>query len=216
MKQNMIPDWARADYELSLQTIVETEEGISSKYIITNPQGVSAILPGKLPCNGFHFIGLIMMAPLFIFMVLCIFFPIIVLQSEWNSATTPFVAISGSLVLLWALLKVFQMMIKNRDLFPLRYFVTLSEQGLAMHFASWHFPAKPCKVALQWKNVQFIETASRIYLLGLLHGALIVRTLEIVSSNGDRVLIPFRPKSNDSFSEDVLKLIREKAPAIKT
>lgn len=216
MKQKPILDWVRADYESALQQIEETDEAIPPKHIIGNPQGVTAILPGGLPGNGFHFIGIIMMAPLFIFMALCILFPIVVLQSEWNSATTPFVAISGSLVLLWALFKVLQMMIKNRDLFPLRYFVTFSKQGVAMHFARWHYPTKPGKVALQWKDVDSIETTSRVYLLALLHGTLNVRTLEIVSNKGERVLIPFRPKSKDSFSEDVMKLIREKAPAIKT
>ena len=212
MNQKSIPDWARADYESAFQQIEETDEGM---HIINSPQGVTALLPGGLPGNGFHFIGIIMMAPLFIFMALCIFFPIIVLQSEWNSATTPFVAISGSLILLWALLKVLQMMIKNRDLFPLRYFVTLSEQGIAMHFARWNFPDKPGTLTIQWKDAQVIESKSRVYLLALLHGGLNVHTLEIVSSNGDRVIIPFRSKSNDGFSEDVRKLIREKAPAIE-
>jgi hypothetical protein len=212
MKQKPIPDWARADYKSALKMIEETDEG---NHILNSPQGVTAILPGGLPGNGFHFIGIIMMAPLLIFMALCIFFPIIVLQSEWNSATTPFVAISGSLVLLWALLKVLQMMIKNRDLFPLRYFVTLSDQGIAMHFAGWHFPAKPGKIAIQWKDVDSIETTSRVYLLALLQGALNVRTLEIVSSNGDRVLIPFRPKSAEHFAEKIQALIRGKAPAIE-
>jgi hypothetical protein len=212
MNQKSIPDWARADYESALQQIEEADEGM---HILNGPQGVTAILPGGLPGNGFHFIGIIMMAPIFIFIALCVFFPIIVLQSEWNSATTPFVAISGSLVLLWALLKVFQMMIKNRDLFPWRYFVTLSDQGIAMHFARRHFPAKPGKMAIQWKDAHVMESKKRVYILALLRGGLNVHTLEIVSGNGDRVIIPFRSKSNDDFSEDVRKLIRKKAPAIE-
>ena len=212
MKNISAPDWACADYESALEQIAETDEDSSPRFIHGNPQGVTAILPGGLPCNGFHFIGIIMLAPLFVFMLLCILFPIIVLQSEWNSATTPFVAITGSLVLLWAQLKVLQMMIKNHDLFPLRYFVTLSEQGIAMHFENWHFPGNKSHVAIPWKEAKSIQTGKRVYLLALLNGRIIVPSLEIVSHNGDRVLIPFAPSCKDNA--DVLKLIRGKAPKI--
>jgi hypothetical protein len=156
-----------------------------------------------------------MMAPLLLFIILCILFPIIVLQSEWNSVTTPFVAISGSLVLLWALLKVLRMMLKNRDLFPLSYFVTLGEKGLAMHFARWHFFAKYSKTALQWQDVQSVETTSRFYFPAALVGYFNVKTLEIVSRNGDRIIIPFRQKSAEHFAEEVLALVRKKAPTIE-
>jgi hypothetical protein len=155
------------------------------------------------------------MAPLLLFMILCILFPAVVLQSEWNSVTTPFVAISGSLVLLWALLKVLRMMLKNRDLFPLSYFITLSHQGIAMHFARWQFPARRGKIVIQWPDVQSIETTSRLYLPAVLLGCFNVKTLEVVSNNGDRVIIPFRQNSAEHFAEEVLALIREKAPTIE-
>jgi hypothetical protein len=215
MKQNSSPDWAHADYQRVLMKVENIDADLPPPNIIGDAQDVMAILPGGLPCNSFHFIGLIMMAPLILFMVLCVLFPVIVLQSEWNSVTTPFVAISGSLVLLWTLLKVFRMMLKNRDLFPLTYFVTLGEKGLAMHFARWHLFTKCSKTAIPWQDVRSAETTSRFYFPAALVGYFNVKTLEIVSSNGDRVIIPFRQKSAEHFAEEVLALVREKAPTIE-
>ncbi len=208
MKESL--DWAKKDFESGSDHLSDHEEEARSQTILRTGDGVTVVLPFGLPGLGIRLHGFIMLAPILLFMVLLLWFPAIVFRAEWESATTPVVVTAGCVVLFWALARVLQLMSKNRDLFPRRYFVTLGERGIAMHFSRLHFPAGRAKPAISWRDAASIETCSRVYFPAWFLGIPRVETLEVVSKDGAQVKIPFGRLKDRRVLDEVADLIRGK------
>ena len=103
-------------------------------------------------------------------------------------------------------------MLKNRELFPRCYFVTLGNRGIAMHFTRLHFPFhRPC-MSISWKHIQSVKKDSYAFMPVLFFGTLRVTTVEVVSSTGEKVIIPFRLAGEKALAtaEQIERLIRQK------
>ncbi len=191
-------NWAEQDIEEAIKYISEHEVEAKSATILDTDHGITILLPQGLPAYGAHFIGIFMMAPILLFMAILIFFTI---QILWSGA-----GLSGSSVLLtllclllfWALTKILQLMMKNRDLFPRRYFATLGSTGVTMHFSRFQFPLNPPRMAIRWTDIKLIERSKSFFLPGLFCGNPITTTIAVNASNGEQVLIPFRLPENQS------------------
>lgn len=115
------------------------------------------------------------------------------------------------LALLWGLGRVFQMVTRNRDLFPIKYFSTLGAQGVAMHFSRFHFPLRDPQARLDWDEVASVQKITGIFIPAWFHGRFHIPLLEIRSLKGKTVVIPIVQLSHQEQDlRNIEKLIQEK------
>ncbi|MCH8313655.1 MAG: hypothetical protein IID17_11790, partial [Nitrospinae bacterium] len=146
------------------------------------------------------------------FMLILTVFPIQILWSGKGLSTTSIILILTCLILFWGLTKVFQLMLKNRELFPRCYFVTLGQRGIAMHFNRLHFPFHRSRLSIKWKDIKLVKKFSHAFMPVLFLGALRVTTVEVVSFTGEKVIIPFRLTGEKALvtAEEIQRLIYQK------
>ncbi len=183
-------NWTSKNYDHADAYIVEHEEETQTHAIIDCGEGIHAILPKGLPALKIRFHGLFMIAPLPLLMACVIFLPLSGFLGEWEVNGTTLGISLLCLLMLAGLMRVILMMLNNRDMFPRAYFVTLSPEGLAMHFSRIHFPAGNPKAFIAWKDVESVQRASRCFLPALLLGRPTVPVLQITSRHGPVVTIP--------------------------
>jgi hypothetical protein len=185
-------NWAEQDIDRGINYLSGNELEATENTILTAGDDLLILLPTGLPAVGANVVGMFMMAPLLLFMLVLTLFPIQILWSANSLSLTPVILVLLCLSLLWGLSKVFQLMLRNRDLFPRCYFVTLGARGIAMHFTRLHFPVqRPC-MSIAWKDIQGVKKNTLAFMPFYFFGFLRATTVDVVSSSGDKVIIPFR------------------------
>lgn len=182
--------WVSKDYDHAEAYIADHEEETQTCAVIDCGQGIHALLPKGLPALAIRFQGLFMIAPLPLLMACVIFLPLSGFLGEWEVNPTT-LGISILCLLMFAgLMRVILVMLKNRDMFPRKYFVTLGPEGLAMHFSRIHFPATHPRAFIAWKDVQSVERTSSFFFPAMLLGRPTVPALRIVSRHGPVITVP--------------------------
>ena len=188
-------NWASKYYDQADDFIAEHEEETQTSAVIDCGKGVHAILPKGLPALKIRFHGLFMIAPLPLLVACVIFLPLSGFLGEWEvNATTLGISLL-CLLMLAGLMRVILFMLKNRDMFPRKYFTTLGPEGIAMHYSRIHFPAANPKTSIAWKDVESVQSASCFFLPALMLGRPTVPALQIVSRQGPVVTLPMNLSS---------------------
>lgn len=187
------PDWAATDYAAGWEHILHHEEEIRTSPLLDAGNGLTVVVPRGLPACKVHWTGGFMLAPLVVFMVTVAVFPVLGFSTRWEAGPVPVGITLGCLLLFLGLAGVLQLMVKNRDLFPRYYFVTLGTRGVAMHFSRFHFPWKDPRTALSWRDVVSVERTRLLFPPALLVGRLLLPALRVVGPNRETVEIPFPP-----------------------
>jgi hypothetical protein len=205
-------NWAEQDIDRGMSYLEDHEQEATESTILTAGDDTKILLPTGLPAFGANVMGMFMMAPLILFMLILTVFPLQLLWSG-NALTQNLIfLILLSFALLWGVTKVFRLMLKNRDLFPRCYFVTLGARGIAMHFTRLHFPFNlPC-LSITWKDIQTVQKNTTAFMPVLFLGALRVTTVDVVASNGEKIIIPFRLSDEKAIAtaEQIEQLIDQK------
>jgi hypothetical protein len=185
-------NWAEMDIDRGIVYLEDHELEATDTTVLSAGDELQILLPTGLPAFGANVVGMFMMAPLLLFMLFLILFPIQILWSETSPSTASMGLILVGLALLWGLTKVLQLMLKNRELFPRCYFVTLGARGMAMHFTRLHFPFHRPRMSMTWKEIQAVKKNTHAFMPFLFLGALRVTTVDVVSSTGEKIIIAFR------------------------
>lgn len=205
-------NWAEQDIDMGISYLANHEQEALENTILTTKDDTRILLPTGLPALGANVVGMFMMAPLLLFMLVLTLFPLQIFWSAKELSLIPIILILLCLALLWGLIKVLQLMLRNRDLFPRCYFVTLGAGGVAMHFTRLHFPFHRPRRSIAWKDIQTVKKNSHAFMPVLFFGTLRVPTIDVVSSTGDKIIIPFRLQEDKAFTtaNQIEQLIRQK------
>jgi len=205
-------NWAEQDIERGISYLADHEQEATDSTILTTGDGHRILLPTGLPAYGANIVGMFMMAPILLFMLVLTLFVLQIFGSGKILSTVSMVLILLCLALLLGLTRILRLMLKNRDLFPRCYFVTLGHRGIAMHFTRLHFPIHRPRMSIAWKDIQTVKKDSHTFMPVLFLGALRITTIDVVSSTGEKIIIPFRPtgKKAAATAEMIEKLIRQK------
>jgi len=201
------PHWSQTDRHRAQEYIAEAP----STLWLDCQNGLVAVRPHGWSALGMRFHGGFMLAPLPILTAL-ILMMFIVVSSRYGlgSGITLGVGVFF-LALLWGLGRVFQMLTRNRDLFPIKYFSTLGAQGVAMHFSRFHFPLRDPQARLDWDEVTSVQKITGIFIPAWFHGRFHIPLLEIRSLKGKTVVIPIVQLSHQEQDlRNIEKLIQEK------
>ncbi len=202
------PDWPKSDYNTAWSFIEENEAEASQNSILDCGKGVTAILPLGLPALGIRLHGVIMIAPIVLFMLCAALVPVFILTGEARFTATGFAIGLGSLGLAWGLSRVAKMVLNQRELFPRKYFVTLGHDGVAMHFSKLHFPFRSSRAAIRWKDVESIQPEPLFFPTALFTGKASVPSLRIRSRQGASVTVP--AFTNPDTFHEIQALLRSK------
>ena len=205
-------NWAEKDIDRGMSYLADHEQEAADATILPVDGDTRILLPTGLPAFGANVVGMFMMAPLLLFMLVLTLFPILILWTGNSLSTTSIILVLLCLALLWGLTKVFRLMLKNRELFPRCYFVTLGARGVAMHFTRLHFPFHRPSMSIMWKDIQAVKKNTAAFIPVLFLGALRVTTIDVVSLNGEKVIIPFRLPEEKALAtaEQIERLIGQK------
>ena len=212
MKTKLIRDWISEDFETAKDYLENHEEETKISAVMDTGKGVTVVLPAGFPALKPHFIGVFMMAPLFLFMLILALLPVMGFLGRWGFEITPLMVTFGCGVLFWGLTQVVKLMLKNRELFPIEYFVTLGTHGISMHFSHFHFPWKNPRAAIPWREAESVQPAQIISFPALFMGIRRTLSLEITSNRGERVRIPLGHSGENSLAaaRKVESMVREK------
>jgi hypothetical protein len=202
-------DWPTKNYETALSYIVEHEDEAASNIILPVDKGITAIL--GLPLYGAGFYGIFMLSPIILFMLVTTYFMIVILTADSMEMQSQILYSGGCFFMLWALGKAMQLLISTRELFPRKYFTTLSVKGISSHYSKLHFPFHS-KVTLAWGDVETTHVYRSLFLAGIFAGFLKAQIVEITSKNGDILKIPFHAPSDQAISvaDTIVDLINQK------
>ena len=202
-------DWPTKDYQTALSHIVEHENEAASRIILPVDKGITAVL--GLPLYGSGFYGIFMLSPIILFMLVTSYFMLVILNTDSMEMQTQVLFSGGCLFLLWALGKALQFLISTRDLFPRKYFTTLSAKGISSHYSKLHLPFHS-QVTLNWNDVKSTCAYQSFLPAGLFAGFFKVHIVEITSKRGDILKIPFHISSDQaiSVSDAILNLVNHK------
>jgi len=192
-------NWNEKDYNTAWDFLLDNEALAKKQILLDTEKGVSVILPSGLPGLGMRFVGFFMAAPILTFMATLFLFPFIILGAPWAWGPLSFVIFLLAFIMLLGLAWVLKLMMNNRDLFPRTYYITLGENGIAMHYARWQKPWGPVNVAIPWKQVRTIHTQRTLFLPALFLGTPRVSTLQVLSKNGDKIEIPYQSSQDASL-----------------
>ncbi|MFT4577440.1 MAG: hypothetical protein ACI8PD_001803 [Nitrospinales bacterium] len=190
-------DWTTKDYETTLSYIVEHEDEAASNIILPMDKGITAIL--GLPLYGAGFYGIFMLSPIILFMLVTTYFMLVILTADSMEMQTQILFSGGCFFMLWALRKALQLLISTRELFPRKYFTTLSAKGISSHYSKLHLPFHS-KVTLAWNDVESTRDYQSLFLAGIFAGFLKAHIVEITSKSGDILKIPFHAPSDQAIS----------------
>jgi hypothetical protein len=202
-------DWPTKDYQTALSYIVKYEDKAALNIILPVDQSITAVL--GLPLYGAGFYGIFMLSPIILFMLVTSYFMFVTLNADSIQMQTQIFFSGGCFFLLWALGKALQLLISSRDLFPRKYFTTLSAKYVSSHYSKLHFPFHS-QVTFDWDEVKSTRAYQSFLLAGLFAGFLKVHIVEITSKSGDILKIPFHIPSGQaiSISDAILDLVNQK------
>jgi len=202
-------DWPIKDYQTALSYIVEHEDEAALNIILPVDQSITAVL--GLPLYGAGFYGIFMLSPIILFMLVTSYFMFLIINADSMEMQTQILFLGGCFFLLWVLGKALQLLISTRDLFPRKYFTTLSAKGVSSHYSKLHFPFHS-QVTFDWDDVESTRAYQSFLLAGLFAGFLKVHIVEITSKRGDILKIPFYIPSGQaiSVSDTILDLVNQK------
>ncbi|GJL77889.1 MAG: hypothetical protein NPINA01_08780 [Nitrospinaceae bacterium] len=205
-------NWAEKDIDRGIKYLADHETEAKAETVLATEEDITILLPSGLPAFGANISGIFMMAPLLLFLLILILFPIRILSSTRGLPITTVVLSVLCLLFAWGLTKAIQLMLKNRDLFPRCYFVTLGNQGIVMHFSRLQFPLQASRLAIEWREIQTVRRGRSLFIPALLFGNPWVTSLEVISKGGDKILIPFRLSSEklQATQEKIESLISQK------
>ncbi len=206
------PHWSQTDRARAQESLEDTPLApwVDCK------DGLVAVCPQGWPALGMRFHGAIMLAPLPVLMAAVLMMLVRLLREGgvW-SATTLGVTLF-LLVLLFGLARAFQMLTRTRELFPIKYFVTLGTQGAAMHFSRFHFPFRDPKTRLEWTEVESAQRTTGFFFPTWLTGRFRIPMLEIRSAAGQSIVIPIlQRRQQEQDMRTIEKLFREKTNRVK-
>jgi hypothetical protein len=202
-------DWPTKDYQTALSYIIEHEDEAALNIILPVDQSITAVL--GLPLYGAGFYGIFMLSPIILFMLVTFYFMFVILNVDSMEIQTQILFSGGCFFLLWALRKALQLLISTRDLFPRKYFTTLSAKGVSSHYSKLHLPFHS-QVTLDWNDVEATRAYQSFLLAGFFAGFFKVHIIEITSKRGDILKIPFHISSDQaiSVSDAILNLVNHK------
>ena len=197
----------------------QTDRAQAEEYLASAPStlgldcqnGLTAVRPYGWSALGMRFHGGFMLAPLPVLTaaILMMFIFVFSRYGPWSGITLGVGAFF--LALLWGLSRVFKLLTRNRDLFPIKYFSTLGTQGVAMHFSRFHFPFRDPQARLDWQEVATVQKITGVYMPAWLTGRIHIPLLEVRSTTGTTVVIPILQRSGQAEAmQSIEKLIREK------
>lgn len=194
-----VPAWSEEDFAAAQRYLTHHEERARVSAVLQTDSGVTVVLPYGLPGLGVTFHGVFMAAPIVLFLALLGTFLIVGVEEDWgfNAVTLALAALCG--LLLWGLGKALKLLLKSRELFPRRHFVTLGSRGIGMHFRRWQLPGGNPRAAIAWEEVaQVRRGGKRFFPPALLCGVIAAETLELESAAGEKVTIPFHRRAGES------------------
>ena len=202
-------DWLIKDYQTALSYIGEHEDEAALNIILPVDQSITAVL--GLPIYGAGFYGIFMLSPIILFMLVTSYFMFLIINADSMEMQTQIFFSGGCFFLLWALGKALQILISTRDVFPRKYFTTLSEKGVSSHYSKLHFLFHS-QVTFEWDDVESTRAYQSFLLAGLFVGFFKVHIVEITSKRGDILKIPFYIPSGQaiSVSDAILDLVNQK------
>ena len=202
-------EWVTKDYQTALSYIGEHEDEAALNIILAVDQSITAVL--GLPLYGAGFYGIFMLSPIILFMLVTSYCMFLIIIADSMEMQTQIFFSGGCFFLLWALEKALQLLISTRDLFPRKYFTTLSVKGVSSHYSKLHFPYHS-QVTFDWDDVESTRAYQSFLLAGLFAGFLKVHIVEITSKRGDILKIPFHVPSDQaiSVSDAILNLVNHK------
>jgi len=198
-------DWNKTDYQRALDFLQESEENTEKEVLYDCGDDVFAVLPKGLPALGVRFHGWIMLAPLPFLMASVILLPVMGFNRGWGFSGIPLVVTGICVLITWGFSRVLRLMVRSRDIFPRKYFVTLGHQGVAMHFSKFHFPFRPSRTFISWKEIKETRQTTLCFVPGFLMGRPKIPTLEILGKDGKSVVLPFYLKGN-RFQEEMERI----------
>ncbi|QPJ66281.1 MAG: hypothetical protein G3M78_13110 [Candidatus Nitrohelix vancouverensis] len=205
------PQWAIKDYETGHDALIDLEDPETPSLYAVRPD-LTLVLAEGLPVFGFHWIGAVMIAPALVFMLILILLPVFVLTGSDVTWIMAIVTLVVSSSFLWGFTFALQLMVQNRDIFPRRYFTTLGNEGLALHFSRIHLPGQNPKAWMEWASVQSVELSRRFFLPGILVAKPFIPYIDLKGSGDRRLSIPLSPNENDIQS--LVERIRRQAKLI--
>ena len=202
-------DWSTNDYQTALNYIVDHEDEAASNVILPVEKHITVVL--GFPLYGAGFYGIFMLSPIILFMLVTAYFMFVILSADSMEMQTQILFSGGCFFLLWALGKALQLLIASRDLFPRKYFTTLSTKGISSHYSKLHLPFHS-QVTLDWNDVKSTCAYESFLLAGIFAGFFKVHIVEITSKRGDILKIPFYIPSGQaiSVSDAILDLVNQK------
>jgi hypothetical protein len=202
-------DWLTKDYQTALSYIGEHEDEAALNIILPVDQSITAVL--GLPLYGAGFYGIFMLSPIILFMLVTSYSMFLIINADSMEMQTQILFSGGCFFLLWVLGKALQLLISTRDLFPRKYFTTLSAKGVSSHYSKLHFPFHS-QVTFEWDDVESTRAYQSFLLAGLFVGFFKVHIVEITSKRGDILKIPFYISSGQaiSISDAILDLVNQK------
>jgi hypothetical protein len=205
-------NWAEQDIDQGMSYLEDHEKEATDGNILTAGDNIKILLPTGLPTFGANVVGMFMMAPIIMFMIVLTVFPLQLFLSGTALTQNLIFLILLSIALLGGLVIVFRLMLRNRELFPRCYFVTLGKHGIAMHFSRLHFPFKRPRLSIPWKDIEVVKKNTTVFMPILFLGILRATTIEVISSNGEKVIIPFRLTAEKAIIrvEEIKRLIGQK------
>ena len=203
------PTWSKNNFESACAWIAEHEDEARTSVIMKTGNGITAVLPGGMAAfsTGFH--GCLMFSPLPVFMAILVLIPILGFTGGWPLNLATVIITIGCIILICSLLFVTRLLMSNRDLFQRTHFVTLSDEGIAMHFSRLIYPYSNPKAAIAWRDIKSVER--KINSSSTFHGILPKTAIEVISVKGERVaiLLNFPSVMLDPSLNDIEKVIRE-------
>ena len=203
------PQWSKNNFESARAWIAEHEDEARTAVILKTGDGVTAVLPGGMAAFGTGFHGCLMFSPLPVFMAILLLVPILGVAGGWPLNWATIIISAGCAVLIGALLYVTRLLTSNRDLFPRTHFVTLGDEGIAMHFSRLNYPSRNPKAAIAWTDIKLIERKKMPSAAFL--GILPKTAIEVVSINGERmaILLNFPPAILKPTLDEIETIISE-------
>ncbi len=194
-------NWSESDYQRAKEFISKQEEGTQTSPLWDCGNNLFCIIPKGLPALGIRFHGLFMLTPLPLLMAALVFFPIYGFLNNWKLSFTTIAITVGCALFFFGLTRVVLLMAKNRELFPRDYFITVSPNGVAMHFNRFHFPLRESQTTLPWKNAIKTLQNNEFFFPGILLGKCFIKTIKIMGEENKSIVVPFNLNGGQQQAE---------------
>jgi len=205
--------WVARDYEAGLKYLAGHEDEAQQSSVLEMAEGLTIVFPRGLPATGIHFVGAFMLAPVFLFMAILILLPVFGFMGEWPLGLRAVLITLGCILLFGGFIWVSKLMFKNRDLFPRKYFVTLSRSGIAMHFSRIQFPWRNPRTSIPYEEMKDPQIGRIIFWPAAIMGRPRVGAVLVSGAKSQSVLIPCGPIPGEP--ERVMEILKARIGQIR-